>query len=307
MTLPNYLIIGAAKSGTTSLYEYLTQHPQVYSCPIKEPKFFAFQEDQKVSFAGPGDQASHDRNTVTNLETYQKLFNQVTPDHEAIGEASVLYLYSPIAPTRIKHMIPETKLIVVLRNPIERAFSSFLHLRREGREPLCHFKDALQEEEARIRAGWEHLWHYTKLGFYSVQLQRYFDLFPQEQIAVYLYDEFKANPVTVLKDIYQFLDIDSTFTPDMSTTYNGYGMPKSRLLYHYLKKPNRIKSTLKPLLPAQLRLRLKLKAIRQNMSTTKPKLSEETLQSLIQLYRDEISKLQYLLQRDFSCWLEVKQ
>jgi hypothetical protein len=306
MPLPNFLIIGAAKAGTTSLYQYLKQHPQIYGCPIKGTKFFAFQEGQKVTFAGPGDQASYDRNAITDPSAYRALFDEVT--HEiAIGEVSGLYLYSPVAPARIKALLPEVKLIAILRNPVDRAFSSFLHMRREGREPLTDFAAALSAEEARIKDNWEHLWHYTQVGFYYTQLKRYFDLFRHDQIAVYLYDDFKANPGAVIRDIFQFLGVDSAFTPDVSTKHNVFGKPKSNYLYQLFKKPNPVKAALKPFLPGSLRRNIKRKAIAHTMSGDRPVLAEETRRCLIQLYRDDILSLQSLIKVDLSNWLEVRR
>lgn len=134
MTLPNFLIIGAAKAGTTSLYHYLAQHPQIYMSPIKEPNFFALEE-RCVDFRGPGDHLYIKQFSVTELERYRSLFQGVTHE-QAVGEASPLYLYSPVAPARSHRYVPEMKLIAILRHPVDRAYSAFLHLLRDEREPI---------------------------------------------------------------------------------------------------------------------------------------------------------------------------
>lgn len=303
MTLPNFLVIGAAKAGTSSLYSYLGQHPEIYTSPVKGPCFFAFEEGQKVSVFGPGDQEMFDRNVVTDLVAYQALFNGVR-DKKAFGEASVLYLYEPTAAARIKRYIPEVKLIAILRNPLDRAFSSFLHLRRDGREPLDDFAEALKAEEDRVKARWQHLWHYTRLGFYYTQLSRYFDLFHPHQIAVYTADEFKANPLKVLQDIFRFLDVDSAFAPDVTTWLNVSGMPKSRALHTFFIKPTMIKTIAKRFFPASSRKKLRAKAMDWNTVVGKSELSRETRRYLMDLYRDDILKLQSLIHRDLSNWLE---
>src|SRR3954452_17434204 len=123
MTMPNFLIVGAAKSGTTSLYYYLKQHPQVFVSPVKEPKFFAY-EGEKVVYRGPGD-AENNRRLVNNLADYRALFGGAN-GAKAIGEASPVYLYSPKACERIRHYLPDAKLFVILRDPAERAYPSFL-------------------------------------------------------------------------------------------------------------------------------------------------------------------------------------
>src|SRR5581483_6498173 len=153
MPLPSFLIIGAAKSGTSSVFAWLGQHPEIYTSPIKGPCFFAFDEGARVRVAGPGDQAVFDRHVVTDPVAYRRLFDGVTPAHRAAGEASVLYLYAPAAAARIARTIPDVRLIAILRNPVERAFSSFQHLRRDGREPLADFAEALRAEDARVAAG----------------------------------------------------------------------------------------------------------------------------------------------------------
>ena len=146
MSMPNFLIIGAAKSGTTSLYAYLEQHPQAYLSPKKEPEFFSY-EGREVDFNGPKgeEQANHGikQHITANIEEYRALFRGAS-DEKAIGEASTMYLYSPQAPSRIKHYIPKVKLIAIFRNPVDRAYSTFSYLTLQGREPLSEFSQALQ-------------------------------------------------------------------------------------------------------------------------------------------------------------------
>ena len=169
VALPNFLIIGAAKAGTTSLYRYLEQHPEVYMSPVKEPKFFALG-GERLDYRGPGDEARMRGASVTSLEDYRELFRGVSTE-TAVGEASTLYLYSERAAARIKHHVPDVKLIAVLRNPVDRAYSDFLHLVRDGIEPLTDFPQALEAEESRIRSRWAPMWHYRRRGFYHPQLK----------------------------------------------------------------------------------------------------------------------------------------
>lgn len=265
MVLPNFLIIGAAKAGTTSLYEYLKQHPQIWMSPVKETNFFAL-EGETLNFCGPGDQDYINRFSVTKIEDYLNLF-QGASNQVAIGEVSPLYLYSPKAPNRIQQYIPEIKLIAILRNPVERAYSSFLHLIRDGREPVENFAQALEEEEFRIRSNWEHIWHYKQLGFYYVQLNRYFTTFSQQQIRVYLFEDLITNPLSMLKDIFQFLVLNEEFMPDISVKYNVSGISEDKA-------------------PTSLLLKLQLR------------------RQLVEVYQEDISKLQQLLQRDLTKWLE---
>src|ERR687883_42510 len=156
--MPNFFVVGAQKAGTTSLYYYLKQHPEVYMSPVKEPHFF---EGMQSEFYRPGRKVM----PVTCLGDYQALFQGVS-NEKAIGEASASCLYSPKAPALLKGAIPNAKLIAVLRNPVDRAYSNFLHCIRVNREPLPSFAGALQAEEGRIRNNWGPLWHYKQKGFY---------------------------------------------------------------------------------------------------------------------------------------------
>ncbi len=151
MTLPNFLVIGATKSGTTSLYTYLKQHPEVYM-PMKEPNFFALEGREPPFFRGPEGWKEPSQKRITDLEGYRTLFAGASGE-KAMGEVSPLYLYAPQAAYRIRRYVPEAKLVAILRNPVERAYSAYMHLVREDREPLG-FAEALKEEERRIQSNW---------------------------------------------------------------------------------------------------------------------------------------------------------
>jgi hypothetical protein len=299
--MPNFLVVGAAKAGTTSLYYYLSEHPQIYMSSMKEPKFFAF-EGETPNFRGPGDEEEINRKCVTTVDAYRALFEEAT-EETAVGEASSLYLYYPKAPERILHHAPDAKLIAVLRNPVDRAYSSYLHCVRDRGEPIKDFARALDEEETRIRDHWGPLWHYKNAGFYSAQLERYFDAFRRDQMKVYLYEDLKTDPVGVLRDIFRFLGVDDTYVPDISLKHNVSGIPRNRLLHEMLNKPNLVKSAFKPLFPTKLRRRFNRGLTGKNLE--RPQLSPEVRSQLTEAYSDDILKVQQLLRRDLSHWLEA--
>lgn len=303
MIVPNFLVIGAAKSGTSSLYEYLGQHPEIYTSIIKGPCYFAYEDGQKVIVNGPGDQKLFDRLIVTDRQQYLHFFHGVT-DEKAIGEASVLYMYEPTAASRIRTFNPNIKLIACLRNPITRAYSSYLHLRRDAREPCAEFEDALAAENSRINAGWEHQWHYTRLGFYYEQLRRYYDLFSRDQIAIHLYDDFKKTPLTVIQDIYRFLDVDDSYVPDLSLRMNVSGRPRIRFIHELYTKPNVFASTLRRSLPPMFRRKAAAQLLQWNLVRDHKPISDRVHAQLRELYCDDIRKLEPLIQRDLSSWLE---
>jgi len=299
MTMPNFLVIGEARCGTTALYHCLKQHPQIYMSPVKEPKFFAY-EGEELDFRGPGDMKAH-RTAITDLESYRALFNGVA-DERAVGEVSPVYLYSHKAPERIGHHIPDSKLIAILRHPAERAYSSFLKLVRDNREPLTDFAQALEQEPQRIRDNWEPFWFYKLRGFYSGNVERYFEFFGRERVRIYLHDDYIADPVGLFQDIFRFLGVDHTFVPDVSRQRNLSGVPKSRVLDAFLRDPNPIKSALTPLLPAGLRGRLSKSLKSKNL--VKPPFPPEVRKQLIDEYRPDILKLQELINKDLSQWLQ---
>ncbi len=300
MILPNFLIVGAQKAGTTALYHYLDQHPQIYMSSEKEPGFFDF-EGEKPDFCGPGDQDLYN-SVTTDLESYSKLF-QGASQEIAIGEATTWYLYSKKAPQRIRHHLPDIKLIVVLRNPIHRAYSSFLHAVRDDRETLKNFTQALQAEEKRINNNWEYLWRYQDMGFYSVQIKRYFEIFEPSQIKVYLYEDLNDNPRQILQDIFRFLGVDENYIPEVFTRLNISGKRKSKFIEALLDESNPIKKFLKPILPVRFR-----KIIANHLRTknfVKDKCPIEAQKYLLEVFREDILILQDLIGRDLSKWLEI--
>jgi hypothetical protein len=307
-TLPTFLIIGAARSGTTSLWNYLKQHPQIYLSPLKHTRFFAHED---LSFRGPGpkdvrkpwSREMGTREIVTDVESYRALFSGVT-NETAVGEASHSYLYSPKAPERIRHCLPNARLIAVLRNPIERAYSHYCYLLQNGREPLTDFAQALREEEGRVLDGWWPDFYYTRLGFYYSQLKRYFDLFEPQQIRIYLYEDLDSRTTEVLQDIFRFLEVDDSFTPDVSVRYNAAGSAKSKALQRTLLELSLVRPFVEPFLSERRRKQV-LHAASQlkKRNLNKPEISHEVRQYLLETYREDISKLQPLIQRDLSAWL----
>jgi hypothetical protein len=300
MVMPNFLIIGAAKAGTTSLYYYLNQHPEIYLPPLKEPHFFSY-EGEELHFKAPGDrEALINQSAITKLQDYQNLFSQISTE-KAVGEASPSYLYVPKAAERIKFYIPDAKLIAILRHPVDRAYSAFLHQYRasvaQGFAGLSDFAQALEEEETFIRDNWMPLYHFKNGGFYCAQLKHYYTFFHPDQIKIYLYEDLTKNSAGMLQDIFRFLEVDDSFSPDVSVKANISGVPRNNVLYKLFKN-NAIKSLLKPFLP---------KGIGQMFDQymlSKPKLSPEVRQLLIDAYREDILKLQDLIQRDLSKWLQ---
>ena len=302
MRLPNFLIIGTAKAGTTAIYEYIKQHPQVFMSPTKEPHFFTF-EGENLDFGGPRDQEILAPTVVTDFGHYKSLFAQAQ-NEIALGEVSTSYLYSPEAPERIKKYLPYVKLIIVLRNPIDRAYSSFLHMVREGREPCTNFRQALDQEQWRIQNNWEPLWHYKEMGLYYHQLCRYLESFDNSKIKICFFSDFKSNSVKFIRDLCKFLEISEDFTPDVSLKHNVSGLPKNQVLHSFLQNPSAIKSLSRLFLPQAIRQSVRVAVLNKNLSKS-PDMSITTRSYLAEYYQDDVSSLQELTKTDLSNWLKT--
>ena len=293
MPLPNFLIIGAAKSGTTALYAYLKDHPQVFMSPVKEPRYFAFA-GESLDPLNP----VH-RSTVTDLEEYKNLFAGAE-DAIALGEASPSYLHNPNAPPHIRAMVPEAKLIAILRNPADRAFSHFMHFVKLGRETTLDFREALDNPDGVSSGSWFPRRNYLSFGYYGLQLKRYFSLFDRSQMKIFIYEEFRKDPLSALEEIYEFLGIQTNFRPDTQRQINVSGIPRSRHLQRWLRRPSRVRSALGHLLPERSKRRLLLKLRAANLERISP--PDDVRATLLEKYQPDIALLESLLERKIDCW-----
>lgn len=278
MVMPNFLVIGAAKAGTTSLYHYLNQHPQIYMSPRKETYFFMSSNNE--------------------LENYKALFKEANGEI-AIGEATPLYLYNKKSPELIKNCLPQVKLIIVLRDPVDRAYSHFLYWRSQGQEPIVDFAKAIREEPIRIRDGYGINYHYINQGFYAPQLQCYLNLFDSSNIKINLYSDLVKNPSHFVKEIYNFLDVDDSFAAPTNQVLKKTAVPRNKVIDKILKTSNPVKEISKNLLSNKIR-----KLIANKLLLSKPNISYNLRQKLIEIYREDILKTQRLVQRDLSILLQ---
>lgn len=304
--LPTFLIIGAAKSGTTSVWAYLDQHPDIYMSPKKETDYFIADEGVVVEEVGPRGRIVH-RNRVSSLAAYSALF-QGAKAERARGEASPYYLCYPGVTGRIRRTVPDAKIIVMLRDPVDRAHSNFLHHQRDGLEVL-DFAAALRAEPERIAAGWAPKYHYRSMGLYYEKLRPFYDAFGAGAVHVFLYDDLKNDPVGLMRSLFGTLGVDETFVPDVGTQHNISGVPKNRRLhqvYSFLRGANRsaLKEFGKRLLPASERQKLKATAFKRlGKNLEKPRLEADLRADLLAGYREDILKVQGLVGRDLSHWL----
>jgi hypothetical protein len=204
MPLPDFLIAGVPKAGTTALHAALVRHPELFLPPVKEPKFF-HSDGPPPATGGPGDVQTYQEH-VWRQADYEALFDPAPPGTRR-GEATPFYLYDLAAHDRIKSLLPQVKLILLLRDPVDRAHSNWTHLWNAGLEPEAAFLDACAAEPARIAAGWAGFWHYVALGQYGRQVQHLLQLFPRDQVLLLRYRDLKDAPATTLDRVCDFLGV----------------------------------------------------------------------------------------------------
>ena len=285
MPLPNFLIIGAKKAATTSLHNYLKQHPDIFMSRIKEPRYFAFDPENsehvsKVPQTYP----------ITTLDQYSQLFDKVSTE-KAIGESSPNYLRSKFAANKIKHTLHAPKLIVCLRNPVDRAYSNYIMNVRECVESRL-ILEAFNESESWVQGG-----------LYYDDVKRYIDLFGRDSIKIVLFEELVRKPTNVVKDIFRFLNVDENFVPDMSVKYNLGGMPKNKLLdsiYQVYKRNRKLKLLVRPYLPNKLRSAW-VKQKNRNINRP-PSLTGAVAIPMQRFYEDDVLKLQDLVGINLAVW-----
>jgi hypothetical protein len=299
MRWPDLLVLGAAKSGTTSLHQYLSEHPEIYMSRVKEPGYFTFVDDNLV-YEGPGD--AWMRETVTtNEKTYRSLFDEASGEQLA-GESSPVYLHDPAAPRRIHETIPTAKLIVALRNPIDRAFSHFRFMTACGREPEWSFLQALKAQDERIADRWEWGWSYRSLGCYHQQLTRYLSFFDRQQLHVLLFEDLERDPIGEIAKIFRFLNVDSSFVPDTSRKLNVTNVTRERRVSHFLRSTG-LRRLVHALTTQKQRKDLAESQFLAQEILGKDTVDEAAVDYLRDAYRSDIEALTHFLDRDLDAWM----
>ena len=297
---PSFLIIGAAKSGTYALHAHFARHPDVFMCATKEPHYFAFGAQNG---AGTPLNEAPVHSWIASREAYVELFANHGGARMA-GERSVSYLYIPGTAERIYKFNPEMKLIVSLRDPVERAYSSFNYAKSYGIEPLKTLAEGLTAEPERIQRNSSILLRYRDLGLYSGQLARYFDVFPRDQIKVILYDDFVEDPARIVRELYTFIGVTPDFEPDPNLRSNVTKRPDDENpLHRFINGEHIARSAVRRLLPLSMRERLR-EVVRDVLFKPPPPLALGQRRELQDLFHDEITELERLLDRDLSAWLK---
>jgi len=282
---PNFFILGAAKSGTTSLYYYLGQHPEIFMSPIKEPTFFC--EGFQI---------------VKNPIQYFELFDSVK-DEKAIGEASHAYLTNPSTAKVLKALFPEAKFIVIFRNPVDRAYVLYHHMRRNGYEKASTFEKALSLEEKRVHSQqfrkkcpqYFYNFLYFRSGLYGEQIKRYFSLFDEKQFHFLTLSQLKSDPITSIKRILEFLGVSTDFRPTLQVYNKSYYTARVPLMQYIWR--TKVK---RPLLLRKLGFRV----LRWVNFKKIPPMSPETRKTLTNRYESDMKEFYNLTGIRFKSWEE---
>lgn len=290
MIKPNFLIIGAPKSGTTSLYNYLSQHPEISFSKNKEPKYFSFK-DNPLDYVGNKRVVNQIKNsTVRTLDTYQDLFKNINT--KFVGEASPNYLHTPEAAKNISEYNPNMKLIVILRNPVDKTFSDWKHNYAMGYEPVDNFKKALSLIEERKKMNCVPYFDYLEKGNFATHIERYYKYFKKEQLKIIFFDDFKKNPNASCNQIIKFLGIEESFKFNTKIVYM-----KARPLYKSYRL-KRISNFLGAKVSNQIEKTI------DDFNQIDLELNNQDKVFLKEYFQNDIKKLETITSRDLSSWLQ---
>ncbi|WP_298893571.1 sulfotransferase [uncultured Psychroserpens sp.] len=294
-SLPDFLIVGAAKCGTTSLGDYLNEHKDMFICNPKEPKYLTYSF-LKDAYKGEGDDFTK-KKAIKTLDGYKDLFKKAK-SHQLKGESSVdlLYYYEKTIPI-IKETLGDPKIIIMLRNPIKRAFSAYSHLVRDGRESLS-FIEGLKQEEERLKLDYEFIWAYKKASFYADATKAFQDNFTN--VKVIIFEDFVKHQEEKTKDVIKFLGIENEPNSFNEVHRNISGKPKSQLLNTILLKDSFVKTMFKKLFPSSFRARIKYVIQKNNLNPIV--MNESEANYLKGVFDEDIDKLQDLLDTNLSIW-----
>lgn len=287
--LPNFFIVGAPKSGTTSLYNYLDHHPEVFMSAVKEPNFFSYDDTVKQNLY-------YKERGIEKLSDYEKLFETVS-GQKIIGEASVSYLFYESVPNKIKNLVNQPKILMLLRNPVDRAYSHYF-MDYKLRYVNDSFENVVYKKTVNKNAAL-HFQQYIELGLYYEQVKRYVDAFGKSNVKIYLYEDLTDNINALIADLYQFLDIDQSYIPNLEKKYNSYEAPRNgivRLLYSV----GWLRRGIKSLMPEGGVNGIK-KILFSRKSENK---NAATVSYLKSFYKNDIQQLEKLINRNLKSWYE---
>jgi hypothetical protein len=304
---PDFFLIGAPKAGTSALHAALAQHPGLYLSPVKEPKYYMCGDSPPPAYKGPGD-AHSNQEWVWQRERYLRLFADA-PTDTLRGESTPFYLYNRDARRRIAADRPDAKLIAVLRDPVDRAYSNWMHLWMDGLEPVADVVEAAALEQERVDAGWAPFWHYRGLGMYGRQVKDLFDHFPREQVLLLRYRDLVDDGEATLNRVCRFLGVAQGLVEavpsDNTRPFVRHGV-RTRAIGPVI----RVGAKAGAFLPPQVWRRVSRPLIGQlhrGGATGRPKLTPDQRDALLEPHREDIDLLQQLTGESFAEWLGYRE
>lgn len=282
----NFFIVGAPKAGTTSLYSYLNQHHSISMSLVKEPNYFSHKEilAQKLYYK---------TKLITDLKKYHSLFDFKNSSY-LYGEASVSYLFYNDVATKIKEYNENAKIIILLRDPVERAVSHYNMDKRLG-----FVKIDLQGilDNISLKNHMLYYQQYIHLGLYYYQVKKYFDVFGKENVCVMKYDDLSKDNKAFTNKITDFLSLDTDLEIDYDTPYNSYKSSSNQFI-NFLYSISFLRKLVSILLPNTM-----LKKINKSFfSKPEIRISKETEMKLYDLFHEDILLLEQMLEIDLSSW-----
>jgi hypothetical protein len=305
MALPEFFVIGAPKSGTTALHAALTGHRQLFLSPVKEPKFFLC-DGPPPRQGGPGDAHSY-REWVWRPEDYERLFD-AAPEGTLRGESTPFYLQDFEAQRRIADAVPDARLILILRDPVDRAYSNWAHLWADGLEPVSDFLSACAEEPGRTAAGWAPIWRYLETGRYGHQIQNLRTLFEPEQIHIIRYKELVDEPAATIDTVCRFLGVEEGVIEEAPPrNVGGYVHPTryTRVLQEALRQGASVGRHFPP--QVWRKASLPLQWLIQRTPQHRPELGEQDRATLIDYFADDIALVEAETGWDLDQWRSYRE
>jgi hypothetical protein len=300
---PDFFLVGAPKAGTSALHAALAMHPHLFLSRLKEPKYYMCGDSPPPAYKGPGD-AHSNQEWIWQRERYLDLFEEALR-----GESTPFYLYHRDARRRIAADRPDAKLIAVLRDPVDRAYSNWMHLWMDGLEPQADIVEAVRREQQRVDAGWAPFWHYSGLGMYGRQVADLFDHFPREQVLLLRYRELVDSPDQTLNRVFGFLGVEGadieTIPSDNSRVFVSDGV-RTRTVGPVIRAGAAVGQFLPPKVWRTVSKPL-ISQLHKGGDASRPKLTPEQREALLAPHLEDIALLEKVTGESFEQWRTYRE
>lgn len=295
--VPNFFIIGAAKAGTTTVFNLLRQHPDVYLSKIKEPQFFCNDEQYNMG-----------------LNYYIDTYFNGSESFSARGEATPHYLFYERVARRIARNIPKSnqRFVVILRNPVKRAYSLYWNMVAESIETMS-FEEAIQAEQYRIDNKYtvkqcSLRYTYVTSSKYAEQIRAYLKYFNKDQFVFVIFEEFIKDIEYSMKGVFEFLGLSKIDTINYDLKSNPFGLPRLKFIHQFIRKPFYLKTQMGKMIHPSIKNRISNKLIELNKKRhAYPPMSPVLKDKMMQLFKDDIKDLEIILEKDLSIWLYANE